>query len=195
MEQTSGQNEKKAELARIAEKVAACTLCRLHSTRTKVVPGEGNPDASLMFVGEAPGFNEDKQGRPFVGRAGQLLTRMIEAMGFTREQVFIGNVLKCRPPDNRDPQPDEVAMCSSYIIDQIEIIQPKVICCLGAHSARLLTGDRKAGIGSLRGTFFEFNGHKAMSTYHPAYLLRNPSAKKVVWEDLQKIMAYLKENT
>lgn len=184
-------SEKEAALAALAEQVKACTLCGLHVTRTNVVVGEGNPDADLMFIGEAPGYYEDQQGRPFVGRAGELLTKMIRAMGLTREQVYIGNVLKCRPPQNRDPRPDEVAMCSPYILKQIEIIQPRVICCLGAHSTRLLTGQRSAAISKLRGQFFDFQGYKAISTYHPAYLLRNPSAKKTAWEDLQKIMAYL----
>jgi DNA polymerase len=167
-----------------------CRKCRLCETRTNVVFGEGDPHAELMFVGEGPGADEDKTGRPFVGRAGQLLTKMIEAMKYKREEVFIANIVKCRPPDNREPFKDEVEGCIGYLYQQIEHIKPKVIVCLGATSAEHLlnTGIK---ISSLRGKFQDWNGTKVMPTYHPAYLLRNESKKKDVWIDLQAVMAEL----
>jgi uracil-DNA glycosylase family 4 len=168
----------------------ACTQCRLHTTRTNVVFGDGNRKASLMFVGEAPGADEDEQGLPFVGRAGQLLTKIIEAMGLKRSDVYIANCLKCRPPENRPPQPDEIDFCNSFLLRQVALIKPKVICALGKHAAQtLLRSDTP--ISQLRGKFFDYQGTKLMPTYHPAYLLRNPAEKVTVWKDCQLIMKEL----
>ena len=169
-----------------ASQIADCTLCPLHAGRTQVVFGVGNPDADLMFIGEAPGRDEDIQGEPFVGRAGQLLTKIIEAMGFARGEVYIANINKCRPPNNRAPTPDEMARCMPFLERQIDIIRPKVICLLGATAVRGLL-DVKQGITRLRGTFMEWRGILVMPTFHPAYLLRNPAGKRDVWEDVQKV--------
>lgn len=170
--------------------VLACRRCALCETRSTVVFGEGNPAAELMFVGEAPGREEDEQGRPFVGRAGQLLTDMIRGMGLQREEVFIANVLKCRPPENRDPLPDEVAACHPYLLRQIELVNPKVICALGRHSLRALV-DAEGSITRLRGRELRALGRIVVPTFHPAYLLRNPAAKKEAWEDLKTILRIL----
>jgi DNA polymerase len=167
-----------------------CTRCRLHKARTKLVFGVGNPKAELVFVGEGPGHDEDLQGEPFVGRAGKLLTQMIEAMSLRREDVYICNVVKCRPPENRLPDKDEIAVCSPFLLRQLAAIQPKVICCLGACSAQTLLATTQ-GISRFRGEWFDFRGSKLIATYHPAYLLRNPPAKSEVWKDLQKVMAIL----
>ena len=167
-----------------------CTRCKLHKARTQVVFGVGNPNADLVFVGEGPGHDEDIQGEPFVGRAGKLLTQMIEAMGLKRSDVYIANVVKCRPPENRLPEKDEIAVCSPYLLRQLAAINPKVIVCLGACSAQTLLQTNQ-GISRFRGQFFDFHGSKLMATYHPAYLLRNPPAKADVWKDLQKVMAML----
>jgi uracil-DNA glycosylase family 4 len=167
-----------------------CTRCRLHKARTKLVFGVGNPKAELVFVGEGPGHDEDIQGEPFVGRAGKLLTQMIEAMSLRREDVYICNVVKCRPPENRLPDKDEIAVCSPFLLRQLAAIQPKVICCLGACSAQTLLATTQ-GISRFRGEWFDFRGSKLIATYHPAYLLRNPPAKSEVWKDLQKVMAVL----
>jgi uracil-DNA glycosylase family 4 len=167
-----------------------CTRCRLHKARTKLVFGVGNPKAELVFVGEGPGHDEDMQGEPFVGRAGKLLTQMIEAMSLRREDVYICNVVKCRPPENRLPDKDEIAVCSPFLLRQLAAIQPKVICCLGACSAQTLLATAQ-GISRFRGEWFDFRGSKLIATYHPAYLLRNPPAKSEVWKDLQKVMAVL----
>ena len=167
-----------------------CTRCRLHKARTKLVFGVGNPNAELVFVGEGPGHDEDVQGEPFVGRAGKLLTQMIEAMSLRREDVYICNVVKCRTPENRLPDKDEIAVCSPFLLRQLAAIQPKVICCLGACSAQTLLATTQ-GISRFRGEWFDFRGSKLIATYHPAYLLRNPSAKSEVWKDLQKVMAVL----
>ncbi len=148
--------------------------------------GEGDPDADLMFVGEAPGKDEDAQGRPFVGRAGQLLTKIIESIGLKREDVFIANILKCRPPANRNPETKEIALCSPYLIKQISLIKPKVICALGKFAAQRLL-ETETPISKLRGNFYDYHGVKLMPTYHPAYLLRNSIGKKDVWEDMQAI--------
>lgn len=172
------------QLAGLSGEVEACTKCPLYKGRTKAVFGTGNPDATMMFVGEAPGAEEDKQGKPFVGRAGKLLTKMIEAIGFTREDVYIANVLKSRPPGNRDPQPTEVAACEPYLLRQIEIIRPAVICALGAHAARTLLNTGEP-IGRLRGRFHDYHGTPLMVVYHPAFLLRSPAYKKEAWKDLQ----------
>ena len=167
-----------------------CTRCKLHKARTNIVFGVGNPKAQLVFVGEGPGRDEDAQGEPFVGRAGKLLTQMIEAMGLRRQDVYICNVVKCRPPENRLPEKDEIATCSPYLIRQLGVIQPKVICCLGSCSAQTMLQTTE-GISRFRGQWFDFRGSKLIATYHPAYLLRNPAAKGEVWKDLQKVMAVL----
>jgi len=190
--------QKAAELEKIAEEVRQCRQCDLGSLRTNAVPGEGNPDARIMFIGEAPGADEDAQGRPFVGRAGQLLDKVIEACGLKRGDVFIGNILKCRPPDNRDPRAEEIISCLPYLQRQIEIIEPEIIVALGAHAARTLLNTTKS-IGQLRGHFHEYYAGigrppiKLMATYHTAYLLRNysPENRRRVWEDMKKVLAEL----
>ena len=164
------------------------SACPLAAGRTHVVFGEGNPHAELMFIGEGPGADEDLQGRPFVGRAGQLLDRMIAAMHFTREEVYIANVVKCRPPGNRVPTPDEAAMCIGYLERQIRFIRPKVIVLLGATAVSFLL-QRKEGITRLRGNWQEYRGIRVMPTFHPAFLLRQESAKREAWHDLQMVMA------
>ena len=177
-------------LAKIREDLGECTRCKLHSTRHSIVFGDGNPKAELVFIGEGPGADEDEQGLPFVGRAGKLLTQMIEAMGLQRKDVYICNVVKCRPPGNRQPEEDEVRECSPFLHCQIDVIAPKVIVCLGATAAKTLLQTNR-GITQFRGEWLEFRGRKLMATYHPAYLLRNPPAKSEVWKDLQKVMAEL----
>lgn len=177
-------------LERIREDLGDCTRCRLSKQRNKIVFGAGNPRAELVFVGEGPGRDEDAQGLPFVGRAGKLLTSMIEAMGLRREDVYICNVVKCRPPENRKPESDEVATCSPFLFRQLDVIQPKAIVCLGATAAQALLKTVDS-ISRYRGTWFDYRGTKLMATYHPAYLLRNPAAKGEVWKDLQKVMAHL----
>ena len=167
-----------------------CTRCRLAGTRTNVVFGVGSPTADLMFVGEAPGRDEDERGEPFVGRAGQLLTDIIKAMKLTRDDVYIANVIKCRPPENRNPEPDELDACRPFIRRQVELIQPKVIVTLGRFGLQSLT-EKGYGISAVRGQWLDYNGIKLMPTYHPAYLLRNPAAKKDVWQDMKKVMAEL----
>ncbi len=177
-------------LATLEKEVLHCTKCPLHKQRTHVVFGEGSPHAELLFVGEAPGFNEDKQGKPFVGRAGQLLTRIIKAMHMTREEVYIGNILKCRPPNNRDPDEDEMRACFPYLKQQIKLIKPKVICALGRYAAQKLSGS-DTNISRLRGHVFYFEGIKLVPTFHPSYLLRNPKGKRSTWEDMQMILEIL----
>jgi uracil-DNA glycosylase family 4 len=177
-------------LLKTREDLGECTRCKLHSTRHKIVFGDGNPKAELVFVGEGPGADEDAQGLPFVGRAGKLLTQMIEAMGLQRRDVYICNVVKCRPPENRQPEEDEVRTCSPFLLRQIDAIAPKVIVCLGAVAAKTLLQTNR-GISQFRGEWLEFRGRKLLATYHPAYLLRNPPAKSEVWKDLQKVMAVL----
>jgi uracil-DNA glycosylase family 4 len=167
-----------------------CTACRLAGTRTNVVFGVGSPTADLMFIGEAPGQDEDLKGEPFVGRAGQLLTDIIKAMKLTRDDVYIANVIKCRPPGNRNPEPDELDQCRPFIRRQVALIQPKVIVALGKFGLQSLTG-KGYSISSVRGTWLNYEGIKLMPTYHPAYLLRNPSAKKDVWADMKKVMTEL----
>ncbi|HEV7574181.1 MAG TPA: uracil-DNA glycosylase [Thermoanaerobaculia bacterium] len=176
-----------AELQAIA---TVCEKCKLSKTRTQVVYGVGNPNADLMFIGEAPGRHEDEKGEPFVGRAGQLLTDIIKAMKLTRDDVYIANVVKCRPPENRNPDPEELDACRPYIRRQVEIIQPKVIVTLGKFALQSLT-EKSYGITAARGQWLEYNGVKVMPTYHPAYLLRTPSAKKDVWNDMKLVMAEL----
>jgi len=177
-------------LLKIHTDLGDCTRCKLHRGRTKLVFGDGNPKAELVFVGEGPGRDEDAQGLPFVGRAGKLLTQMIEAMGLQRQDVYICNVVKCRPPDNRTPEKEEVETCSPFLLRQLDAISPKVIVCLGSVAAQTLL-ETNRGISHFRGEWLEFRGRKLMATYHPAYLLRNPSAKGEVWKDLQKVMAVL----
>jgi uracil-DNA glycosylase len=177
-------------LLKIRGDLGECTRCKLHKGRNKIVFGDGNPQAQLVFVGEGPGADEDAQGLPFVGRAGKLLTQMIEAMGLQRKDVYICNVVKCRPPENRAPEPDEVAACSPFLMRQIDSIHPKVIVCLGATAAKTILNTTR-GISQFRGEWLDWRGHKLMATYHPAYLLRNPPAKADVWKDLQKVMAEL----
>ncbi|MFP5247034.1 MAG: uracil-DNA glycosylase [Thermoanaerobaculia bacterium] len=167
-----------------------CQSCRLAGTRTNVVFGVGNPNADLMFIGEAPGRDEDLKGEPFVGRAGQLLTDIIKAMKLARDQVYIANVIKCRPPENRNPEPDELDACRPFIRRQVAIIQPKVIVTLGRFGLQSLT-EKSYAISAVRGQWLDYNGIKLMPTYHPAYLLRNPAAKKEVWADMKKVMAEL----
>ena len=168
-----------------------CARCKLHTLgRRQIVFGVGNPSARLMFVGEAPGEEEDKQGEPFVGRAGQLLTKIIESIGLTREQVYIANVIKCRPPANRNPDPDEVASCEPFLFRQIDIIQPKVIVPLGKFATQCLLKTTEP-ITKLRGQVFDYRGASLIPTFHPAYLLRNPPAKREVWEDMKRVRSIL----
>ncbi len=186
------------ELAAVAAEAGQCRKCQLGSLRRNCVPGEGHPRARIMFVGEAPGADEDAQGRPFVGRAGQLLDKIITACGLEREDVFIGNILKCRPPENREPRPDEIIQCMPYLQRQIEIIQPEVLVALGGHAAKTLLNTVK-GISQLRGQFQEYYAGigrppiKLMPTFHPAFLLRNYSEqnRRYVWEDMKKVLTEL----
>ena len=174
----------------IRDDLGECTRCKLHKHRNKIVFGDGNPKAELVFIGEGPGHDEDVQGLPFVGRAGKLLTQMIEAMGLQRSDVYICNVVKCRPPENRQPERDEIAACSPFLVRQIESIRPKVIVCLGATAAQMLLNTNR-GISGYRGEWLDYRGTRLLATYHPAYLLRNPAAKSEVWKDLQKVMQVL----
>ena len=179
-----------SEFEALRAEATSCTKCRLADTRKNVVFGVGNPNADLMFVGEAPGHDEDVKGEPFVGRAGQLLTDIIKAMKLTRDDVYIANVIKCRPPENRNPEADELDACRPFIRRQVELIQPKVIVTLGKFGLQSLTG-KGYGISSVRGQWLEYEGIKLMPTFHPAYLLRTPAAKKDVWADMKKVMAEL----
>jgi uracil-DNA glycosylase family 4 len=177
-------------MGKIRETIGDCIRCRLHKGRNKIVFGVGDHKAELVFVGEGPGRDEDLQGEPFVGRAGKLLTQMIEAMGLRREKVYICNVVKCRPPENRTPEKDEMAMCSQFLLRQLGVIKPKAIVCLGNVAAQALLGPA-IGVSRARGQWFDFAGARLMPTYHPAYLLRNPAAKSIVWADLQLVMGFL----
>lgn len=179
-----------SSLDQIQKEIGDCHRCKLCEKRTHIVFGEGNPNARLMFVGEGPGEQEDLQGRPFVGRAGQLLDKIIEAMGLKRSDVFIANVVKCRPPNNRLPEPDEVSACKPFLLKQIEVIKPEIIVALGSTALKCLFRP-DVQITKMRGKFTDFNGVKLMPTYHPAYLLRNPPAKKDVWEDMKVVMKEL----
>jgi len=177
-----------AELLAVAAEVAACRRCKLCEGRQHAVPGEGSPQARILFVGEGPGAEEDRTGRPFVGRAGQLLDDiLVKGMKLARQDVYIANVVKCRPPGNRVPEPDEVAACAGYLDRQIAALQPAVICALGSTAARRLLDDERP-LSSLRGRTHEFRGLPVIVTYHPAYLLRNPSAKALTWQDIQRVM-------
>lgn len=179
-----------SQLDQIAASITNCTLCKLCRNRTQVVFGVGNPNAELVFVGEAPGFDEDQQGIPFVGKAGQLLTKMIAAMGLPRDEVYICNVVKCRPPGNRNPELDEIALCEPFLFKQLEIIHPRVLVALGKFAAQTLLNTTEP-ISRLRGRWFEYRGIRLMPTFHPSYLLRSPEEKHKAWEDLQKVMAEL----
>ena len=179
-------------VGQIREQLGDCTRCKLHSTRSNIVYGVGDPCAELMFVGEAPGRDEDQQGVPFVGRAGQLLTKIIEAIDLRREDVYIANVIKCRPPKNRNPEPDEIETCQPYLFAQIDAIQPKVIVALGAFAVKTLL-QRDESISKLRGRTFDYRGAKLIPTFHPAYLLRSPDKKADVWEDMKRVRSLLRE--
>jgi uracil-DNA glycosylase len=177
-------------MEKIWAEIGNCTRCSLHERRTHIVHTEGTQEARLMFVGEAPGADEDMQARPFVGRAGQLLTKIIESIGFKREEVLIGNINRCRPPGNRPPTPDEVAMCKPFLLREIAAVRPEVIVVLGNTAMKNLL-DVKEGITKLRGIFQDYQGIKIMPTFHPAYLLRDPSKKRETWEDLKKVKNFL----
>jgi uracil-DNA glycosylase len=179
-----------AGLEALKQEAAACKACPLHKTATNLVFGVGNPAAEIVFVGEAPGEDEDLQGEPFVGRAGQLLTRIIRAMGLAREDVYIANILKHRPPNNRNPLPEEVRACTPWLDRQIDIIRPKVIITLGKFSTEYLSGNPE-GITRVRGRWHEWRGIPLMPTFHPSYLLRNPSAKRQVWDDMKAVLERL----
>jgi uracil-DNA glycosylase len=179
------------DLADLRVEIGDCTRCRLCEKRTQVVFGVGNPQADLMFVGEGPGYEEDRQGMPFVGKAGQLLNRIIQAMEMTRDQVYIANVVKCRPPENRTPMPDEISICSPFLFRQISIIRPRIVCALGGVAVQTLL-QTSTSVSRLRGELRSLpDGTPVMPTFHPAYLLRNPEKKKEVWEDMKKVMEYL----
>ncbi|MBN1872247.1 MAG: uracil-DNA glycosylase [Candidatus Omnitrophica bacterium] len=183
---------KKRELDQLKTEIISSNCCHLARSRTKLVFGAGSPDASLVFVGEAPGRDEDLQGEPFVGRAGQLLTKIIESIGLKRKDVYICNILKCRPPNNRNPFPTEILACEPYLIRQLEIIGPRIICALGKFAAQTLL-KTDTPISQLRGKSYDYHGIKLIPTFHPAYLLRNPGDKKLVWEDMKKIKRELKK--
>jgi uracil-DNA glycosylase len=178
-------------LEQIREDLGDCQRCRLAKGRKTIVFGQGDPHAELVFVGEGPGADEDEQGLPFVGRAGQLLNRMIQFVGMKREEVYICNIVKCRPPGNRTPERDEIETCSPFLLRQIEAIRPRLVCCLGAPAVRTLLGV-KEGITKIRGRFYDFGGTKALATVHPAYILRNPREEKILREDFEKIRDFLK---
>jgi DNA polymerase len=182
--------DKPAALKVISEDIGDCTRCRLHKQRKNIVFGVGNINADIMFVGEGPGADEDEQGEPFVGRAGQLLNNMISAMGLKRSDVYIANVVKCRPPGNRTPERDECDTCGPFLLRQIEVIRPKVIVALGAVAAKYLLGINDS-MANLRGRWYDVKGARLAVTYHPAYLLRDPRQKKEAWKDLQMVMKYL----
>lgn len=189
----NGSDRVEVRFRELEQQVSVCTKCPLSEGRTRTVFGEGELDTDLMFIGEGPGYDEDRQGKPFVGKAGQLLEKIINAIGLDRLDVYITNIVKCRPPRNRDPLPEEVSACRPYISEQIRLINPKVIVTLGRHSSQtiLKTGDP---ISRLRGRFHRVDGIPVMPTYHPAYLLRNPAGKRDVWEDVQKVRDHLKEH-
>ena len=173
-------------LDEIRQELGDCRRCKLHRMRRTIVFGEGNPKAGLMLIGEGPGYDEDLQGKPFVGRAGQLLTKILQAIEIQREEVYIANIIKCRPPQNRNPEPDEIESCHPFLLKQIQAIEPRIICALGTFATQtLLKTDAK--ITSLRGKAYDFSGIQIFPTYHPAYLLRNPEKKREVWEDMKQI--------
>lgn len=179
-------------LLRLKLRIGDCRLCKLHRERKNLVYGEGSPNPEIVFVGEGPGYDEDRQGRPFVGAAGQLLDRIINAMGLKREDVYICNVVKCHPPGNRDPENDEIEICGRFLAEQISILNPKIIVCLGRISGRFLTGhDSQAKLWALRGKFFTYNGVDVRVTYHPSAVLRDPRNRRPVWEDMQAVLAHI----
>ena len=184
---------KEASLKALREEIGDCRRCKLAAGRKNIVFGEGNPDARLMFVGEGPGREEDLQARPFVGDAGMLLTRLIEKMGFKREEVYIANIVKCRPPMNRDPERDEIESCRGFVERQIEIISPTVIISLGRISSQTLLGNATLKMTAVRGHFFDYRGIPLMPTFHPAYLLRNPKDKWLTWSDAQMVLDKLRD--
>ena len=188
--QTPGAGPETLEAVR--EDLGECTRCKLHGGRTKLVFGVGSPTADLVFVGEAPGRDEDRQGIPFVGRAGQLLTRIIAAIGLSRDEVYIANVIKCRPPNNRNPEPDEVATCEPFLFRQLDVIRPRVVVALGGFAIRTLLRTDEA-VSRLRGRVFDYRGAKLIPTFHPAFLLRSPERKRDVWEDMKRVRALLAE--
>ena len=179
-------------LAAVRRELGDCTRCKLHGGRKHLVFGVGNPEADLMFVGEAPGRDEDLQGEPFVGRAGQLLTRIIEAIGLRRQDVYIANVIKCRPPENRNPEPDEIETCRPFLYAQIDVIAPRVIVALGSFAVKTLLGDDSISISRARGRLYACRGAQLVPTFHPAYLLRSPHRKRDVWEDMQRVQSILR---
>ena len=182
---TLSRDERVTGLASAAERVASCVRCQeLAETRTQTVFGVGNPEADIMYIGEAPGADEDRQGEPFVGRAGQLLDKITAACKLTREEIYICNILRCRPPGNRNPTPQEAENCREYLDAQIELVDPRYIVCWGSVAAHNLLGTKSA-IGKMRGRFFDYKGIKVLCTYHPSYLLRSPGAKKDVWADMK----------
>lgn len=182
---------KKLTLEVIREEIGDCTRCKLHPTRKHIVFGVGHPHASLMFIGEAPGYDEDQQGEPFVGKAGQLLNKMIVAMGLAREDVYIANILKCRPPQNRNPEPDEIEQCEPFLRKQIDAIAPRILVALGKFAAQTLLRSN-APISALRGSWHTYQGIPLMPTFHPAFLLRSPDKKREAWSDLQLVMAEMR---
>ena len=177
-------------LEEVRAELGDCKRCKLHRTRRTIVFGEGNPKATFMIIGEGPGYDEDVQGRPFVGKAGQLLTKIIQSIHLQREDVYITNIVKCRPPQNRNPEPEEIGSCNPFLIQQINSIQPKIICTLGTFATQTLL-NTSAKITELRGKFYDLRGIKVFPTYHPAYLLRNPDRKREVWEDMKQILSWL----
>jgi DNA polymerase len=179
-------------LEQVRAELGDCTRCKLHKARIQIVFGVGNPKAGLVFVGEAPGADEDAQGEPFVGRAGQLLTKIIEAMGMRREDVYICNIIKCRPPNNRTPEADEIVACQPFLLKQLQAIRPKFICALGGPATQTLL-QTKEPISRLRGKFYDFHGTPLLPTFHPAFLLRNPNEKKTVWEDMKLLMRRMQD--
>lgn len=185
-----GELDVEEELKKVEQEVKACTKCRLHETRTQGVFARGRADADLMFVGEAPGADEDREGEPFVGRAGRLLDEMILAMGLEREEVYITNIVKSRPPKNRDPRVDEIEACWPYLERQIELVDPKIMVTLGKPASNTLLG-RNSAMGDMRGNWYSYEGIPVLATYHPAYLLRSPSQKSKVWEDLKQVLLAL----
>lgn len=184
------QLEGTLSLVSIREEIGECKRCKLHLKRRNIVFGTGNDKAELVFVGEGPGEDEDIEGLPFVGRAGQLLTRIIEAMAMKRDDVYIANIVKCRPPNNRNPEPDEIESCAPFLKKQLEVIRPRIICALGTFAAQTLLGSKER-ISQMRGRFHSYNGIKVMPTFHPAYLLRNESEKRLVWDDMKKVLEEL----
>ena len=184
--------QKKMEF--LKKEVENCDKCPLHVKRDKTVFGEGNIDAQLMFIGEAPGANEDEQGKPFVGEAGKLLTKIIQAMNMQRKDVFIANIVKCRPPKNRDPLPEEISLCMHYLISQINIVMPDIICTLGRVSSHALLQSNEP-ISKIRGKVFDFHGIKVVPTFHPSHLLHHPENKKLVWQDMKIIMRMLESDS